>query len=74
MFAQIAFYKILGLPAMFYGGLFTFLLLLFVATVGMLTVKGKLHWPLSAHVWPARIALLLALLHALLGLGAFLGW
>jgi Na+/H+ antiporter NhaA len=70
MIAQIALTPFLGKPLIMYGGLMTLLLVLGAGILGMLILKGK-RIPLSFHIWLARLAILAALLHGILGLSLF---
>ncbi|MFA6410084.1 MAG: hypothetical protein WCW26_00705 [Candidatus Buchananbacteria bacterium] len=67
MIKPIAFYLIFGKPLIMYGGISALLLILITATLGVMILKGK-KIPLSAHVWLARITVLVAIFHAILGL------
>jgi hypothetical protein len=73
MIAQIAFTKIFGLPLIAYGGMTTFLLFLFAATIQMLPRWGYYKIPLTWHSKVAWTALVLGLVHGLLGLLSYLG-
>ncbi|MFA6215500.1 MAG: hypothetical protein WC768_02955 [Patescibacteria group bacterium] len=70
MLRQIAFYPILGKPLIMYGGFVTLLLFITVAILGMLILKGK-KIPLKAHIWLARISIIVGLAHAILGLSLY---
>ena len=69
---KIALYKIFGLPIIAYGGIITLLLFLTVATMGMLIASGKTSIPLAWHMNLAKIAIVCALIHGLVGLLMFL--
>lgn len=76
MLKQIIFMKILGLPMIAWGGMFTFAIFILAAYVGWQNSKGVNKPPLitfKAHKLLAATALLLALLHGILGLLAFIG-
>jgi len=68
MIHNIAFAQFLGQPLVMYGGLFTFLLLLFTATVGLLNFKGILIIPFKWHPRLAITTIIVAIIHALFGL------
>jgi len=68
---QIALYPIFGKPAMMFGGLFVFLLMLVAATVGYLVLHGKTKMTVNAHLILVRIVIVLAFFHAILGLSLF---
>lgn len=65
MFSEIAFKSILGIPLIVYGGMFSFLLLVITAIIGVLVLKGKstMFW----HKLFAIITIVFAFLHGLLG-------
>lgn len=65
MFTQITFYKILGLPLLMWGGIFTFILLLITALVAYLTVKNIRPYPVKLHYQLAIIVIILSLIHGL---------
>ncbi len=68
---NLALTDIFGLPAVAYGGLLALMLLLAAATVGYLTLKGKIKAPLSLHVWLARLAIIFAIIHAFFAASIF---
>jgi len=68
MINHIAFTLILGLPLVMYGGVLTFLLVLFTATVGALNFKGITVIPFKWHPRLAITTIVIAILHALMGL------
>jgi O-antigen/teichoic acid export membrane protein len=72
MLTQIAFYSILGKPLIMYLGIITFLSFLFTATIGYLNMKGNQKIPLKWHMIMARVSILLAILHGILGLSIYL--
>lgn len=61
----------LGKPLVMYGGIFTFLLLLFTATVGVLNSKGIHVIPFRWHPRLALITIIIATIHAVFGLSIF---
>jgi len=69
MLQQIATYTILGKPLLMYGGIFTFILLITGAIVGGMAAKAKIS--VRTHVLIVRIAIALALVHAILGISLF---
>ena len=77
MLAQIAFFPILNLPLIAWGGLGTFLLLILAAYIGWQNSKGVNNPPLitlRAHKILALLALISGLGHGLLGLLTYLGF
>jgi hypothetical protein len=75
MFTQIAFYPILNLPLIVWGGVFTLGLFILAAIVGVLNSKGITRPPLityKVHILIATIGLIIGILHGILGLLAFI--
>ncbi|MBU0536082.1 MAG: hypothetical protein KKE20_03900 [Nanoarchaeota archaeon] len=74
MFEQIIFYRILGLPAIAWGGIVTLLCLISTAAIGHYNMKGvnKGMITLKWHKALAGITVLLGLAHAILGILAFI--
>jgi uncharacterized integral membrane protein len=66
MFAQIAFFKILGQPVVIYLGIVALLLFLFAALIAMMNMKGNYKISPKWHPIIARIAIIIALVHGLL--------
>ena len=64
MLKSIALYQWLGLSVFAWAGLLALILFVFVAIIGILTGKGKIKAGFTLHVWLARVALILGLLHA----------
>jgi hypothetical protein len=56
------------------AGIILFLCLIGTATVGAMIMKGKGNIPFSWHVNLARLAILLAIIHAFLAMAWFFGW
>ncbi|MFA6454512.1 MAG: hypothetical protein WCV70_01490 [Patescibacteria group bacterium] len=71
MIHNIAYTLILGKPLIMYGGILTFSLLLFTATVGALNFKGIAVIPFKWHPRLAIATIIAALIHALFGLSIF---
>jgi cytochrome b561 len=74
MFSNIAFFQILGKPLIMYGGILTFLLMLFTASIPSLQKKWPKIFSFNLHVLMARITIFLALVHGVLGLSIYLGF
>lgn len=76
MLSSIALMPIFGYPAIMYGGIVTFILFLVVAIIGHRIFKGtcKLHNPIKWHQIIALIALILAVIHGILGLSIMIGF
>jgi predicted ferric reductase len=61
---------ILGLPLPILGGIFLFILIVFQVLNGIKLIKV----PFAVHKFTAFLILLLAILHAIGGLGIWFGW
>lgn len=68
MIHNIALILFLGKPLVMYGGILTFLLLLFTATVGFLNFKGISVIPFKWHPRLAILTIIIAIIHAIFGL------
>jgi hypothetical protein len=66
MLQSFALYQILGFPLIMYGGITVLILLLTTATIGFL------HKNIKLHVWLARITIVVAIGHAILGISIFI--
>jgi len=71
MISQIAYTLIFGKPLIIYMGLLTFISFLFTATIGYLNFQGKHIIPFPWHPIMARISILIALMHGILGLSIY---
>lgn len=71
MIRNIAYILILGKPLVMYGGILTFLLLLFTATVGALNFKGIAVIPFKWHPRLAIATIIIAIIHAIMGLSIY---
>jgi hypothetical protein len=71
MISKIAYTLLFGKPLIMYGGIVTFLLLLFTATVGILNFKGIKTIPFKWHPKLAILTIIFALTHAILGLSIY---
>lgn len=67
--AQLAYTPIFGKPLIFYFGIITLTLLFSTAAVGYLSYKGK-NVPFKLHIGLAAATLVVATLHALLGIAS----
>lgn len=74
MFSQIAFYQILGLPAIAWGGMATFALLVFTGMIGSLNMKGVNFLSVKWHKIFAYLTILFGFFHGLLGILAMKGF
>ena len=71
MIRNIAYSLILGKPLVMYGGILTFLLLIFTATVGALNFKGIAIIPFKWHPRLAIATIIVAIIHAIFGLSIY---
>jgi len=71
MIHTLALTMFLGKPLVMYGGIFTFLLLLFTATVGFLNFKGIAIIPFKWHPRLALTTIIVAIVHGLFGLSVY---
>jgi hypothetical protein len=71
MFQEITYYLIFGKPLILYLGILTLLAFLVTATIGVMVLKGIRTIPFRWHTRCAGCAILLALVHGLLGMLAY---
>lgn len=71
MVHNIALMVFLGQPLVMYGGMLTFLLLLFTAIIGALNFKGIHIIPFRWHPFLAVITIMVAVIHGLFGLSIY---
>jgi len=72
MIQHIAYTLILGKPVVMYMGIITYFSFIFTATIGLLNFKGYGHIiPFKWHPRLAATSLILATIHATLGLSAY---
>ncbi len=64
---DITYYQIFGIPFIVYLGAITLFLFILTAGLAILKRRGKINYPLKWHFWLAYIALLLAIVHGILG-------
>lgn len=74
MISSIALTLLFGKPLVMYGGILTFFLLIFTATVGALNFKGIHVIPFKWHPILAIITITVAIIHGLMGLSIFFGF
>lgn len=68
MISNIALTLFLGKPLVMYGGILTFFLLLFTATIGALNFKEITVIPFKWHPRLAITTIIIAIIHAIFGL------
>lgn len=73
MLVGIIFQRYLGLPLIAWGGIITFICLIITALIAYLTVKNIKPLPVKWHVQMACLTIILAAIHGLLAILAFLG-
>ena len=71
MIRDLAYVLILGKPLIMYGGILTFILLIFTATVGALNFKAIYIIPFKWHPRLAIATIIVAIIHAIMGLSAY---
>ncbi len=71
MIRDLAYTLIFGKPLIIYGGTLTFVLLIFTATVGWLNFKAIYIIPFKWHPRLAIITIIVAVIHAIMGLSAY---
>jgi hypothetical protein len=75
MIHQIAYTLILGKPIIMYLGILTYLSLLFTAFISVSNVKFGIHIvPFKWHPRLAAVTIILATVHAILGLSLYFGF
>jgi hypothetical protein len=71
MVNSLAFYLLFGKPLIMYGGILTFLSLLFTASISLMNRKGIFIIPFKWHPRMAVITIILATIHAIFGLSIY---
>jgi len=74
MIHNLALTLFLGQPLVMYGGILTFLLMLFTAAVGFLNIKGISVIPFKWHPRLAILTIVVATIHAIFGLAIYFGF
>lgn len=74
MIAQFAYSVYFGLPVIAYAGILTLILLLTTATLGYLSLHGKIQNGFKYHFFFARTTILFALFHAILAASAYMNF
>lgn len=72
MLQEFSYYLIFGLPFILYLGIIVLLMLFFTSLIAYLRKKGKTKISVQWHYRFAYITIILALIHGLLGLLAYL--
>lgn len=71
MLTQITYFQILGKPLIMWLGVITLLSFLFAALIAFLDKKGINKIPFKWHSIMAKVSLLLAIIHAILGIAIY---
>jgi len=71
MLLKIAYFLILGKPLIFYTGILTILSFWFAAFIGYLNFKGSRLIPFKWHPRVVAGAILLSIIHGLMGLSIY---
>ncbi len=71
MLTQITYFPILGKPLIMWLGVITLLSFLFTALIAFLDKKGINKIPFKWHSILAKVSLLLAIIHAILGIAIY---
>ncbi|VVB52738.1 Uncharacterised protein [uncultured archaeon] len=71
---ELAYKVVLGQPVIVWGGIATLLMVCLTFSIGYFYTRGIRWIPFKHHKHVAKIALALAFLHALLAMGANLGF
>ena len=76
MLANLALMPIFNFPVIMYGGIINFLLLLFVAFVGMRAHQGKCKFknPVKVHMTVAVIVIILTLIYGIFWMAIFMAF
>ncbi|HEX7586009.1 MAG TPA: hypothetical protein VF390_00005 [Patescibacteria group bacterium] len=71
MVSSLAFYLFLGKPLIMYGGILTFLSLLFTAAISIMNKKGIFAIPFKWHPRMAVLTIIIGTIHAIFGLSIY---
>jgi len=71
MLTQITYYPIFGKPLIMYLGILTLMSFLFTALIAIMNQKGIKKIPFKWHTRMAKVSIVLAIIHGLLGVLAF---
>ncbi|MCK6462924.1 MAG: hypothetical protein L6Q29_03865 [Candidatus Pacebacteria bacterium] len=72
MFAQIAYYKIIGVPVLMYFGFLAYFSLLFTASIATMNRRGINKIPFRWHPRMAITTIILTTVHVVLAMLAYL--
>lgn len=68
MFEEISYMQIAGYPLIFHLGWIGLVLVIFTSMTPWLRKKGIADFKLAGHVWAARVAIVISLIHGLMGI------
>ena len=71
MFQEVAYYLIFGKPLILYLGVITLFLFLVTASIPVLSRRGVVKVPFIWHVRMAVLSVCFAIIHGMLGIGAY---
>lgn len=71
MIIKIAYFLIFGKPLIFYTGILTLALFLLAALIGYLNFKGSRLIPFKWHPRVVAFAILMAVIHGIMGLSIY---
>ena len=71
MVAKIAYFLVFGKPLVFHTGILTILSFLFAALIGYLNFRGSRLIPFKWHPRVVAIAILLSIIHGIMGLSVY---
>jgi len=71
MISQLAFHLVFGKPLIMYGGILTFLSLLFTASISIMNANGIRIIPFKWHPRMAIATIVLGAIHAIFGLSIY---
>ncbi|RQD80161.1 MAG: hypothetical protein D5R99_05985 [Methanocalculus sp. MSAO_Arc1] len=73
MLQTIAYTQVFGLSLLAVLGILLLVSLLTTASIAVLKRSGKIKVPFTWHFWMARLTIMIALVHGILGLSPYLG-
>lgn len=65
---SIVYFSILGIPFIVHLGIITLFIFILTACLAILKRRGKVKYPLKLHIWLAYLAIILGIIHGILGL------
>ncbi|MFH1404328.1 MAG: hypothetical protein ABIH11_08680 [Candidatus Altiarchaeota archaeon] len=71
---EFAYNEVFGMPVIVWGGIATLLMICATAAIGFLNARGVRRIPFKYHKPAAVLSLILAFMHALLAVGANMGF